>query len=268
MDAGSGEKQYFPKPDNWSPRPVFPPGHKKAGMRECQAWNKNQGRQCENSPMDGKRVCWVHGGASPSGIASPSFRTGRYSKHLPVRFAASYENAMRDENLVSLRAEISLIDARTEELLSKIDAGESYEIFKRLRVSMSTFDSLNRRAGRLQPGDSNRDNLLSQAAEQLNEIRHLIQTGLGDWAVWADIKDNLQLRKTLADSERRRLVDLQQMMTSEQARILIQSLTAAVLQNVTDRTSLSRIQSEFIRILSRASVPDALPGTSGEGSGI
>lgn len=63
--------------------------------------------------------CRIHGGASLGGIASPTFKTGRYSKVLPEALRYRYEVARDDEDLLSLRDEIALLDLRITELLGQ-----------------------------------------------------------------------------------------------------------------------------------------------------
>jgi len=45
-------------------------------------------------------------------VASPHFRHGRWSKDLPIQLAQRYEAARQDEELLSLRDEIALVDAQ------------------------------------------------------------------------------------------------------------------------------------------------------------
>lgn len=251
------EIERIPKPDDFVPEPVFPPGHAKAGKPRCKAWNGRQGRQCANSPLVGRDICYQHGGAAPTGLASPNLKTGRYSKYLPKGLLDPYQSGLEDTELVSLRDEISILDARTGELMSKIDLGESHEVWRRLQSSMRAFDRFNRIASRLSDDDPERQVYLARAAEELGQVRQLIDRGIGDWAIWSEIKSNMSLRKILAEGERRRLVDLQQMITSDQAKLLVRALMSSVLKNVTDRKQLTLIQSEFVRILDRANVGDA-----------
>lgn len=66
--------------------------------------------------------CRIHGGATPGGFASPHFKTGRYSKVLPAALRDRYEQARGDEDLLSLRDELALVDARIGEVLQgKLD---------------------------------------------------------------------------------------------------------------------------------------------------
>ena len=48
----------------------------------CGAKNRN-GNPCQKWPLNGRTRCKNHGGKSLRGVASPSFKNGRYSKMLP-----------------------------------------------------------------------------------------------------------------------------------------------------------------------------------------
>lgn len=162
-------------------------------MSHCGAKTRS-GAPCRGAAMANGR-CRLHGGATPAGIASANFRHGRYSKDLPARLAARFTEAQADPELLSLRAEIALIDARTNELLAGIGS-----------------DSV-------------------RAAQ-----------------VWPEIMAGFEQRRKLVGSEIRRLKEMQQMVTAEQAAVLIAALTDAVRKCVHDPGTLAAIASEFSRL--------------------
>ncbi|MCB9150722.1 MAG: hypothetical protein H6641_18365 [Caldilineaceae bacterium] len=83
----------------------------------CTARSKRSGERCKKAAMRGRNVCMFHGGKTPRGVASGSFKTGRYSQHLPTRLAARYCEAQNDQKLLDLHEEIALIDARIADML-------------------------------------------------------------------------------------------------------------------------------------------------------
>ena len=62
------------------------------------------------------------GGKTPAGAASPQFKMGRYSKQLPARLAARYQEAQADPELISLHDEHALVDVRVNELLEQVES--------------------------------------------------------------------------------------------------------------------------------------------------
>ncbi len=90
-------------------RPLGSTDH--AITRQCAATSKRSGKQCRKPEMKGRTVCLAHGGRTPRGVASPHFKTGRYSRSLPGHLVADYERALHDPKLLSLRNEIAVNEA-------------------------------------------------------------------------------------------------------------------------------------------------------------
>src|SRR3954469_9482211 len=109
---------------------------------QCAAKCKATGEQCRRWAVNGKRVCTVHGGLTPSGHASPHFKSGRYSRYLPSRLSERYHEAQADQRLLELREEIALIDARLCDLLATEDWEQIYRVIEQRRRLV---DSENRR---------------------------------------------------------------------------------------------------------------------------
>ena len=87
-------------------------------MKKICGAKTRKGTPCLRAPMVNGR-CNLHGGKTPIGAALPQFKTGRYSKYLPARLAERYHEAERDPELLSLRSELALVQARLAELISK-----------------------------------------------------------------------------------------------------------------------------------------------------
>jgi hypothetical protein len=108
-------------------------------MKTCGAKTKHDGTPCERSPVRGRTRCRVHGGKTLVGSASPTYRTGRYSKYVPERLRERYEAAEDDAELLSLRGEIALTDARLLDLLARVNTGESGQLWAELRRAYREF---------------------------------------------------------------------------------------------------------------------------------
>ena len=89
--------------------------------RQCCARSKRSGKQCRKHAMRGRTVCLAHGGKTPRGVASPHFKTGRYSRSLSGQLLNAYEIAQQDPQLLSLREDIALTDATVAQLLQQLD---------------------------------------------------------------------------------------------------------------------------------------------------
>jgi hypothetical protein len=196
---------------------------------QCAAKSKRSGKQCRQQAMMGRSVCYMHGGASPRGAASANFKTGKFSKDIPTRMAARYLEARQDPELLHQRDEISLLDARLLDVLTRVDTGESGRIWSELRKELSEF-----RAG---PKDGR--------AAHLAQMAELIDRGHTDTVAWSEIAGLIEQRRRLVESERKRLVEMQQMITTEQALAFVGAVVAAVSKHVSDRSTLSAITAEF-----------------------
>lgn len=61
-------------------------GTSQAGRGRCRARAKHNGERCGNAAVEGKDVCWIHGGRTP-------VTNGRYSKYLGRSLAQAVEAA-------------------------------------------------------------------------------------------------------------------------------------------------------------------------------
>jgi hypothetical protein len=181
--------------------------------------------------------CRLHGGKSLSGMQAPSYKTGRYSKVLPARLASRYQEALSDGALLELREEISLVDARLADLISRVDSGESGEVWRLLRTMFAEFSKA-RSAGKI-----------PEMTQALADIEALIVRGLADYSAWQDISQALEQRRKLVESERKRLVEMQQMITTEQAMILMAAIVDTIRRHVSDTSALAAISADITKLI-------------------
>ena len=201
---------------------------------QCEAKAKRTGERCKNPAVAGRAKCRLHGGKSPAGVRSATFKTGRYSRSLPARLAERYAEAQADEKLTEMRDEIALIDARLAELLGRIDTGESGTLWIRVVKAFHDYDEH-------RGGIHDRDKYTALSAA--------IEDGLADHANWLEIREAIEQRRRLAESEHKRLKDLQQMMTTEQAMTLLGGVVATIRDHVKDADLLRAIHTDLSGLL-------------------
>lgn len=202
--------------------------------KRCGAKNRD-GTPCKTWAMPNGR-CRMHGGKSLAGPASPMFKTGRYSKVLPGRLLARYQEAAQDEELLALREDVALIDARLADVLSRVDTGETGASWQAARAGLKV---VRRAIG---------DNDPVALRKGLAALGDAIDQGAADYAAWGEIGRLLEQRQRLAESERRRLVEMQQMLTAEQAMTFLAAVLDSVRQHVTDRKVLAAVSAELASI--------------------
>lgn len=195
--------------------------------------------------MKGSATCYMHGGASPRGLTAGQFKSGRYSKYLPERLRERYDVAQQDPDILVLRDEIALADARLMDLLTRVDAGESGVLWKDLK---DLVDQLGKGVETLD---------LDGARSALKGLQEVVLKGYADSTAWEEIRAVLMLREHLVRSERQRLVQMQQMISVEQAMTLIAALTESVRRHVTEPDALRAISADLVRLTAFAARPGA-----------
>jgi len=172
------------------------------------------------------------------GPANPAFKHGRYSQVLPVGLQARYHEALADADLLSLRDEVAVLEARIGELLALAapasgswqDAVSAFEAMRRANAAGDAA-GMTAAVGRL-------DSALRQGAT----VAH----------AWDDLGGLIERKRRLARDEVRRLSLMGQMITAERAMVLVAALTDAVTRHVLDLDVRRRIADDFARLLSAA----------------
>jgi hypothetical protein len=203
----------------------------------CGARTRSGG-PCQRAPIAGRDRCRAHGGTTPRGVASTQFVHGRRSKDIPSRLTERYQDALVDEELLALRDDVALIDARLGDVLSRVDTGESGRIWKDLQQAWQQFTA---------PGDSDR-----AAAKRFDArilIGQLIEEGAADYEAWHDVRSLVDQRARLVSNERQRLVQLQQTITVEQAMAMLAAVVSTIKLHVSDEHALANISHDLGRLV-------------------
>lgn len=223
---------------------------------QCTAKSKRTGERCKARAMTGSNVCYHHGGKTPRGVASPHFKHGRYSKALPGRLLERYQEALTDPRLLELAEEIALIDARLQDVLRRVDTGESGRLWRQLKQTHEEMVEAR------QAGD------VAAMAQKLNALGQMIDRGLADWAAWEEVEKLLEQRRRFVESERRRMVEMQQMITAERAMALLAFVVDVIRRHVSDRRVLAAISADIGKLVASPAgggveASSSTPGPSG-----
>ena len=188
--------------------------------------------------MIGRTRCRLHGGKTPIGIASKNFKHGKLSKYLPDRLVHNFKNAYKDPNLLELRNELGLVDSRVLELVQELDKKGNAQHFKDLKNSFSHVRDL-RASGA-------NGELLDTALDQMEQT---IEAGVNNHSVWEDVGVQIDRRQRLTESERKRLSDTHQMISSERLMALLAGVLKIIMDNVEDYRVRSIIREELLYLL-------------------
>jgi hypothetical protein len=199
---------------------------------QCQAWSRRNQAQCRNYALKGLEVCRMHGGKTPRGPASVHYKTGRHSRFLPSRLFAAYGAALRDPELMSLRQEIALVDARIIDVLKRVDTGEAGVIWREAEAAMDRFERAKAKGH------------VEVMGLALAEVQRLITQGGADYAAWDEIGGMIEQRRKLVESEQRRLTLAAEMLSREQALVLMGQVVEIITRHVPERQVLQAIALE------------------------
>jgi len=200
---------------------------------ECPECGEN--RKCTQNAITGTTKCKQHGGKSLKGISSPSLKTGKYSKFLPDKLAARYQEIMDDNELLTLKNEVHLIDTRLTEILENIQNDDTKTLWIDLQSSFERYKNAY--------NDERR-------SIELNNLEQIIETGSKVYHQWNEIYLVLEQRRKLVESERKRYLEMQQMISSDRLMLLVSTLLGVIKENVKDRETLNIISTEFRRLTS------------------
>jgi len=202
---------------------------------ECNAHAKSTGVKCTRKAMSNGK-CYVHGGATPRGIASASFKTGRYSKAMPAPLQEAYQRSRSDTELLAHADEIALVDAMIISALPKLETRESGK----------AWEAIKRNIADLRKAFANED--YGRCLVTVDEMVDVVNERMLYYATEDELRNNIEQRRKLVESEQKRRVAMQLMVDSDDALSLVTALLQSVRENVSDRDTLSAIQDTFTRL--------------------
>jgi hypothetical protein len=162
--------------------------------------------------------CRVHGGASLRGEQHPNYKHGGRSKsflaNLPKEFRERFKEAMADPELLSHRREVALYHSRILEALDRWGQFDTAGYRSDLRSSWQEFE----RANAL-PADTEeaRQAKVTAVGAALGKFKRLIDSGGEETEAWLAVDAAIKSKLAAATAEHKRLVDMKQMLTVEQA---------------------------------------------------
>ena len=183
--------------------------------------------------------CRMHGGKSPVGIASPSFKHGRYSRALGVAAPVleSYLEQRAAGETSSLADEMALLRARANELLQNLEHRESGELWK----------SVGKAFGALTGAMAQKDR--ETVSAQLSTLRELIEQGANPYSIWREVTSHLGLIGKLARTELQRETRQQETMTAREAAVfksIVETNLKEALERNCDPELARRVLTDFV----------------------
>lgn len=195
----------------------------------------------------GNGKCYHHGGKTPVGIACVNFKDGSHSKYfprLPARMQDDYKAAIADDNYLSLRDEQAVARARSADLLSRVDSGESGELWRSVRETWIAGEkalAMWNAGGETIAGKEGK----STYFEAWEQIGILTSEGIQDYQSWDEWHKNSEGIRRLSETEVKRIKAAQDALTKEQALMYAVATQQAILKHVKDRDTLAAIAADL-----------------------
>lgn len=148
--------------------------------------------------------------------------------------------AFDDPDLLSHRSYVALHEARVIELLDQLKSSDAGDYRARLLELWNALETAN--AEPVDPEDQEaRARKAVKVTGILNSIGKLIKDGAAEDEVWQAVAAAMRDRQQSATQEHRRLVELQGVLTIDQAMALVVVLSDIVKSEVSDLKALGRI---------------------------
>lgn len=212
-------------------------------MAQCTANSKRTHERCKREACEGRKTCKWHGGTVPVGPAHHAFKHGRRSKYMPTRMMDDFMASDEDSELLSMREEIRMLDARLNDVLQRVDSGEAGKHWKRFNDTWRQFQAAQRN------GDT------AMMAIALNDHGDAVKSGKTDWAAWGEVSKLVNQRKVLVESERKRELEARHVINVEQAMAIMGFLIEAVRLHATPDV-VRAVTDEYGRLVGRR-LPEA-----------
>lgn len=216
--------EVLPLPLRGSPEPLT--------GRCCSPLPNRPGRYCTQYPLQGKTRCRKHGGLSLRGIASPLWKTGVYSKDLPIGLAGAYQRARTNPDLIANYEQVALYDALISECLGRLkdlDPGPDWDLVRAVDAAFQVFEGAQK--------TKNVGAMMSSLTDIKGGLAALKDAHAGQQG-YLDVREQLagliEQRRKLVDSEVKRRKDAQEMILKTQVIGLMGAIAQSVLRNVRD----------------------------------
>lgn len=213
-----------------------------AGIVVCGSEKSNGDGLCESVVVMPNGRCAKHGGKSvPPGPLHHSWKDGHRSvlrDSLPEKIRKGFDASANDPDLLSVRNEMALVDARVVEL-----AGTLSEDLVSIRP---LFDDL-------ASGLSEKEPDLGKLTEAVAEIRRIFAIQVTDRSVWKEIRETVEDRRRLTDTERRLLEMKQAVVDVAELRAIVAFILQSVKEHVVElpggRKAVSGIANDLNMLL-------------------
>lgn len=201
--------------------------------------------RCHRHPLKNKNRCKRHGTMEGvTGIAHPRYQGGggeRMRERLPERMREDFDAAQSEASLdLSSVHLIGLTEARLMDLIGRMDAGVTVELWRQLRMTWSQYQKALK-----QQGFATQEEAIAGAKIALDKLEGLIKRGAEDAEVWDEVAKTVDRAHRLREGESRRQRDAKDMVKLEKLEYMNKKIVQIIAEEVNDPQILRRIASRM-----------------------
>lgn len=200
------------------------------------------GQKCKRSAVYATDRCTRHGGGKPlqgKPRGHQNFKTGshsdllvfkfagqiiegkvpmprRYEKFIPPRLAEKYLESVNDPEIIALNDDIALVETRIKQLIANLDRDQPPQVWEDAYNAFQAFMMFKRL------GDA------VKGADSLALLEDIFEREATEREAWDEVFMRLEQRMKLASEERKRRLDMKNLLDAERAMDMVSSLLAAV----------------------------------------
>jgi hypothetical protein len=191
---------------------------------------------------------------SKPGLSNPNWKGGtgtksKYSAYAPTRLAARIEAAIEDPNRLSMSQELALVDGRIADVLQRVDTGEAGRLWKQARESYEEFQDASKAMDK------------AAMTKALAALDKALIKGVNDYAAWGEVLGLINQRKSLVESERKRILEAKQYLDFMEVGELFRELASLIRSTVTDQATLTKLAHGMNDLMERKSGSRKAKGT-------
>lgn len=213
--------------------------------------HENRPYPCPNPQALGTRRCKSHGAKTALGPANPAWRNGRSSillKKAPTQLKAGLKASLEDPNLLELRPELAMLDARVGELWERLKEGGSNEAWEQMRTLVG-------------------DLALALAEDDADQL-HAVATAMSatvdqhfdEVSTWHELRETAKLRARITGEERKRLQVLHGFVRAERVNFFLMYLVESLASKITNHEELAAVLQDIRRLMPTGGIESLDPG--------
>lgn len=166
--------------------------------------------------MHGRTRCKFHGGKSVNGVNHPLFKHGRYATFFPKAITDRFIANKDDPNQTDLSNDIALLTTHIEDLIGNVYGEHAADAFPSMKKMLTQFhDAMGK--GEIETMRAILDRMTA-VCDRTEERESL----------WRDIKDLVENRRKLVETQRKWEIDMGRMLPVEKAQQFIILLSTVI----------------------------------------